>query len=454
MRRKYLFFGQVSVLLIVSCTLYFGSHRLARLPPALRLANGGSRHENADILSVETGTYELYNSLAKIYPSLHLPALTELPSFVIAVISAENITRYVNSIFDSKSEDLPRLKCPQIPSPSQYDDLKLSTENSPETKYFFAIDLRDTVTLLPRLLGSVVEAIRFLGPATCALSIIEGNSHDGTYDVLQAIRPALGDLDITYFLRSSDIDPKEGDRIAKLAELRNLALEPLTDGNVPDASEETTVVFLNDVAACTEDILELVHQRRQLGADMTCGMDWVYVGEHPTFYDVWVARGMNGDSFFEIPADGNWNSAWNLFWNNGDAKASLNAHKPFQVFSCWNGAAVFTAKLLLDSSSSIRFRGPRDGECKQGEPQLFCKDMWFHGYGNIAVVPSVNLEYSDANAQKIKDLKGYTSRWTSEAGEDEKENHKIEWQSSPPENVKCIPSYENQTFRPWNETLG
>ncbi|KAL1887535.1 hypothetical protein Sste5346_010146 [Sporothrix stenoceras] len=433
MRRKYLFVGQILLLLLVASALYFGSHHITRLPAPIRLPVGDSSSNNGSEGSKEnTGSSYTYSG----------------------VISAENITRYVNSIFDSKSEDLPRLKCPDIPSPSRYDSLRTSAtapENGPETKYFFAIDLRDTVTLLPRLLGSVVETIKFLGPASCALSIVEGNSHDGTYDVLQAIRPALDDIDTTYFLRSSDIDPKEGDRIAKLAKLRNLALQPLIDGNVPGANEETTVVFLNDVAACTEDILELVHQRRQLGADMTCGMDWVYVGEHPTFYDVWVARGMNGDSFFEIPADGNWNSAWNLFWNNGDAKASLNAHKPFQVFSCWNGATVFTAKPLLDDASSVRFRGPHDGECKQGEPQLFCKDLWFHGYGKIAVVPSVNLEYSDANAQKIKDLKGYTSRWTSESGEEE---GKIEWNSSPPENVKCIPSYENQTFRPWNETLG
>lgn len=362
----------------------------------------------------------------------------------------------MNSIFDPGSEDLPRLKCPAIPSPSRYDSLKLSAfapENGPEITYFFAIDLRDTVTLLPRLLGSVVEAIRFLGPANCALSIVEGNSHDGTFDVLQAIRPTLDELDTTYFLRSSDIDPKEGDRIAKLAELRNLALQPLLDGNVPGgADQDTTVVFLNDVAACTEDILELVYQRRRLGADMACGLDWVYVGRDPTFYDVWVARGMNGDSFFEIPLDGNWNSAWNLFWNNDAAKASVAAHRPFQVFSCWNGAAVFTAKPLLDSASSVRFRGPHEGECKQGEPQLFCKDLWFHGYGKIAVVPSVHLEYSDANAQKIKDLKGYTSRWTAEEGNEDE--IKIEWQSTPPENVKCIPSYESQSFRPWNETLG
>ncbi|CAK7204180.1 hypothetical protein SEUCBS139899_006934 [Sporothrix eucalyptigena] len=426
MRRKYLFVGQVSLLLLVITALYFGSHHISSLPSQIHFPDI-SRPDSAS--SSKDSNDASYTSSG--------------------ILSAENITRYVNAISDPKSEDLPRLKCPDIASSSRYDGLKLPSSSPPaEIKYFFAIDLRDSVKLLPRLLGSVVESIRFLGPTNCALSIIEGNSNDGTYDVLQALRPSLDALTTTYYLRSSDIDPKQGDRIAKLAELRNMALQPLLD-NAHLYSTETTVVFLNDVAACTEDILELVYQRQQLDADMTCGMDWVYVGRDPTFYDVWVARGMNGDSFFEIPADGNWNSAWNLFWNNEPAQSSMNAHRPFQVFSCWNGAAVFTAKPIVEKV--ITFRGPREGECKQGEPQLFCKDMWFYGYGKIAVVPSVHLEYSDDRAQQIKDLKGYTSRWT--AAEDVPTDDKIEWQRDPPAEVKCIPSYDAQSFRPWNETL-
>jgi alpha-1,3-mannosyltransferase len=49
-----------------------------------------------------------------------------------------------------------------------------------------------------------------------------------------------------------------------------------------------------------------IHQRQYEDADMVCAMDWTYVGRDPTFYDVWVARDMNGDSFFEIPEDGSW----------------------------------------------------------------------------------------------------------------------------------------------------
>src|SRR5690242_12997697 len=113
---------------------------------------------------------------------------------------------------------------------------------------------------------------------------------------------------------------------------------------------------------------------------------------NPTFYDVWVAPTMAGDSFFEIGSDGNWNSAWNLFWNDADTLARFTQKKPFQVFSCWNGAVAISAEPIV--KGEVKFRGPRgvgeEGECMQGEPQLFCKDLWWKGHGKIAVVPAVN----------------------------------------------------------------
>ena len=295
-------------------------------------------------------------------------------------------------------------------------------------------------------MGSIVEAIEFLGPERCALSIVEGRSDDGTFEILLLLREEMDRMGVKYFLQTNEINPwaAGGDRIKALSELRNQALQPLIDLHLA-GDTDVTVVFLNDVAICMEDILELIHQRHRQNADMTCAMDWTYVGRDPTFYDVWIARGMNGDSFFNIPADGNWNSAWNLFWNNPGASEKFNAGKPFQVFSCWNGAVAFTAKPVVQQK--IKFRRPSDHECHQGEPKSFCKDMWMLGYGKIAVVPSINLEYSDEAAKKIKDAKGYVSRFV--AGGDE--NDKIQWEDKPPEKVKCIPNYENQDWRPWDQ---
>ena len=213
---------------------------------------------------------------------------------------------YVQAILHPANTTLPILECPSIDT-SRYEYLQADTPSRAdhyyELKYFFAIDLRHSIGVVPRLLGSVVEAIKLLGPATCALSIVEGNSEDdGTYEVLRALRPEMERLGIAYYaLQSSAIDPAAGDRIAKLAQLRNMALLPLISPSSvpasalssssssttwPTGSASTSIIFLNDVAPCVTDILELVHQRLFQSAHMTCGMDWTYVGRDPTFYDV------------------------------------------------------------------------------------------------------------------------------------------------------------------------
>lgn len=462
-------------LLLVTTTLYLGRDRLTRLP-ALHLP---FPHKAAPLTSsasnagqiVATPTSSLAAS-ATTSATASATAITILNGqYLLAcpptctrwrliltwysgtVLSASDIAPYITAILDPAVTEPRRLECPTL-NTSRYDvllqdkDPQRNTKDPQHIDYYFAIDLRNCLALLPRLLGSIVEVVRFLGPECCALSIIEGNSPDGTADVLAALGPFLDRLRLTYFYNSSDINPAQGDRIHKLAALRNLALQPMFD-NLDRVSENTTVLFLNDVAACPEDLLELALQRRALGADMTCAMDWTYVGNDPTFYDVWVARTLAGDSFFEIPPDGNWNSAWNLFWNAPDTRSRYDDNLPFQVFSCWNGATAIGAAPLLDG---LRFRethGGNDGECAQGEPQIFCKEMWFRGYRKIAVVPTVNLEYSDDKAEKIKHLKGYASDLARSPGED----NSISWVLEPPEKVKCMPTWDNQFWRPWNETL-
>ena len=241
----------------------------------------------------------------------NVPLIEAAPAYIKAIMTPEDTT-------------FPRLKCP-VPFQGRYDYLRnqsTSIDSGGRRKYFFALNLHQSVTILPRLMGSVVEAIRFLGPAQCALSIVEGRSDDGTFEVLQTLTKALEEERIPYFFKSSDKNPK-GDhaaRIKMLADLRNEALEPMISNPDQYIINDTTVIFLNDISLCMEDILELVHQRVHQNADMTCAMDWKNLWRDPTFYDVWIARGMNGDSFFDIPLDGSWDSAWNLFWNNPKAQ--------------------------------------------------------------------------------------------------------------------------------------
>ncbi|KAF5006801.1 hypothetical protein FDECE_6856 [Fusarium decemcellulare] len=385
-----------------------------------------------------------------------IPTPTPSQAIIISngtILDARRIAPFVTAILDPAATHPPRLQCPPLNN-TRYDALGTEpdaqrTDVPQHIDYFFALNLRNCIDLLPRLLGSIVEAIRFLGPHRCALSIVEGNSPDGTADVIIALRPFLEDLGIHYIYNNSAIDPSKNDRIGKLVKLRNLVLGPLFKKEV-NVSEETTVVFINDVAACTEDILELVLQRRNLNADMTCAMDWSFPGgaDDPTFYDVWISRDGQGDTFFRIGENGNWERAWELFPDNPQTKARFEAHLPFQVFACWNGATAFIAAPLLEG---LRFRmvnGTAD-ECWQGEPQLFCKDMTFRGYDRIAVIPSVNLEYDNERARRLKMNKGYVTNLVQDIPEND---NRIVWQD-PPENVLCMPEFHRQSWRKWNETL-
>jgi alpha-1,3-mannosyltransferase len=200
-------------------------------------------------------------------------------------ISQEVIGHYVESIFDLRSTRFERMECPgQFDIGQRYHSLRASDEADSKIKYFITLDLTQVVSLLPRLMGTIIHTMHFLGHKNCGLSIIEGRSNDGTYPVLAAMRHKLEAIGVKYWLHQSDIDPHgEGmERISALAELRNMAMAPLLDE--PHLfTEDVVTVFSNDVAICPDDILELLFQHIYQNATMTCGMDWVYGGD--TFYE-------------------------------------------------------------------------------------------------------------------------------------------------------------------------
>ncbi|KAK8138330.1 alpha-1-3-mannosyltransferase CMT1 [Apiospora sp. TS-2023a] len=389
-------------------------------------------------------------------PNIKVENMANSESAEPKVLSQAETTAYVLSILDPKDIHIPRIQCP-TPDPTRYKYLKGRITRRPKVQYHFALNLRQCLKMLPQLLGSVVEAMRFLDPEQCALSIVEGNSEDGTPEVLAALQKEIEKFmgDRLRIVLGDNIDPISlgspgGARFSRLAELRNMALQPLVQ-NTERYAEDATVIFLNDVAICTEDILELVHQRRSLRADMTCAMDWMMGDDgRALFYDSYIARAANGDLFFDIPPEtGSFGHGVDgLFWNEPVARTRLEAHLPFQVFSCWNGAVSFAAKPVMERKLAFRVSREELGRCYGGEPQNFCKDMAFQGYGKVATVPSVNLEYSIEKGDMLKKAKGFASSLVE--ADSAKEN--ISWQL-PPDQVKCMPTFDNQYWRPWNDTL-
>lgn len=360
---------------------------------------------------------------------------------------------YLHAIMEPSDKNFSRLECPSI----KKDRYKYLAEEPAQSgderpRYLFALDIFQIVKLLPRLLGSTVETMRFLGPKNCVLSIVEGHSDDLTSEVLSLLQPRLAELGIDFVYTRSDINTTDPGRIKKLAKLRNMALQPLYDDPArfhPDVS----VVFLNDIAVCPNDILELVHQKVRQGAHMTCAMDWHYMPDEtePVFYDVWISRAMTGESFFRVTDNGGWDNSHKLFEHDDVTRKDWEKGRPFQVFACWNGVTVFTGKGFTEKGMRFR-KNIHQHETFQGEVSVFAKDMWNLGYNKICVVPTVNVAYDDEKGKMIRKGDHPWSRKPAE-GDLAELDKLIEWQEKPPEKVRVMPMFVMQQWQPWNEGL-
>ncbi|KAI4216925.1 MAG: hypothetical protein LQ351_000874 [Letrouitia transgressa] len=321
------------------------------------------------------------------------------------------------------------------PLEDRYGHLRPSESENP--RFYFALDLYQAGEVLPQLLASILEVVNFLGPANCYVSIVEGRSNDDTLELLNELRVEAQKLDLAYTLIRSDTNPTaEGrNRIEALAKLRNLALAPLFNDPSQFDIEQTAIIFINDIIACPNDILELFHQYHVQGADMVCSMDY----QRGLFYDTWIARSMTGDLYVEIPPSGSWHRARDLFWDDAVAKSRFLAYQPLQVFSCWNGMAVIRARPFIENG--IRFRRNRDSECYTGEPLLLCKDLWANGYWRILVVPSVWVAYNHIESMEVKMLEGFVEDHVGSENSNPQIQEMIEWRARPPSRIKCTEPY-------------
>jgi len=174
--------------------------------------------------------------------------------------------------------------------------------------YFVAINLVDSATVVPSLIRALYTVVSSLGPSRFHVSVYENGSRDESPVQLFLLAKLLRQLGAGFTIVS---DPQrragwtQGKRIEGLAGLRNLVLQPLFDA--PAVSFDR-VVFLNDVHLCEAEILELLLQHEVQDADMSCGMDWKelqipeFEGDYPLlFYDVWVARDMQGLCVLLLP---------------------------------------------------------------------------------------------------------------------------------------------------------
>jgi len=159
-------------------------------------------------------------------------------------------------------------------------------------KYFFAINLYNSFDVIPDLFSTLFKVASILGFQNVYVSIYENGSNDQTKALLRIFDALCRSAGLRIQIRTSmRTRGNFNHRIEYLAEVRNAAFVPLHE--LRDANGELfdTIVFMNDVLPCVDDLLELIWQSRLNNAGITCAADymyhsdlvWMFVGSHAGF---------------------------------------------------------------------------------------------------------------------------------------------------------------------------
>ncbi|KAM0791408.1 hypothetical protein ACM66B_005869 [Microbotryomycetes sp. NB124-2] len=256
-------------------------------------------------------------------------------------------------------------------------------------KYFFAINLYNSFDIIPDLFSNMFRVSSILGFHNVFVSVYENGSSDQTKALLRIFDALCRSVGLRVVIRTSlRTRGAFHHRIEYLAEVRNAALAPLQELRDTEGELFDSIIFMNDVLPCVDDLLELVWQSRRQNAGITCGSDYIFHDEvgQPVFYDNWVARDMNGTALENAPFES--------VFRDIESSYRFQRHLPVQVQSCWNGIAVLDPAPLY-AHPHVRFRMAKlsAGECSASECSLICNDYWTAGYGRIIMIPRVKLAY-------------------------------------------------------------
>jgi alpha-1,3-mannosyltransferase len=271
----------------------------------------------------------------------------------------------------------------------------MSLQGPDNHKYFFAINLYESFDVIPDLFSTLFKTASILGYHNVMVSIYENGSKDQTKALLRLFDALCRSVGMRVIIRSSARTRGQfNHRIEYLAEVRNSAMVPLHElrdqGDYYDS-----IVFMNDILPCVDDLLELIWQSRRQNAGITCAADYMYHDEigSPVFYDNWVARDLNGTALENAPFE--------QVFHHTESSHRFQRHLPLQVQSCWNGVAVLDPAPFYETFP-VKFRMAKltENECSASECSLICNDYWAMGYGRIIMVPRVKLAYD----KKVYDI--------------------------------------------------
>jgi alpha-1,3-mannosyltransferase len=154
-----------------------------------------------------------------------------------------------------------------------------SAHNVPsnEHKYFFAINLYNSFDIIPDLFATLFRVSAILGYHNVYVSIYENGSTDQTKALLRIFDALTRSVGLRVTIRTSTRTRGAfNHRIEYLAEVRNQAFNPLHE--LRDSHNEyfDTIIFMNDILPCVDDLLELIWQSRRNNAGITCAADYMY----------------------------------------------------------------------------------------------------------------------------------------------------------------------------------
>ena len=155
-------------------------------------------------------------------------------------------------------------------------------------KYFFAINLYNSFDVIPDLFSNMFKVSAILGFQNVFVSVYENGSKDQTKALLRLFDALGRAVGLRVVIRTSlRTRGAFNHRIEYLAEVRNAALAPLWELRETEGEVFDSIIFMNDVLPCVDDLLELVWQSRRQNAGITCGSDYIFHEEvgQPVFYD-------------------------------------------------------------------------------------------------------------------------------------------------------------------------
>ncbi len=144
-------------------------------------------------------------------------------------------------------------------------------------KYFFAINLYNSFDIIPDLFATLFRVAAILGYHNVYVSIYENGSTDQTKALLRIFDAICRSVGLRVTIRTSmRTRGAFNHRIEYLAEVRNAAFVPLHE--LRDAENEyfASIIFMNDILPCVDDLLELIWQSRRNNAGITCAADYMY----------------------------------------------------------------------------------------------------------------------------------------------------------------------------------